>query len=89
MKASILITFLLLSVAAVAAEIPADKDQANRAKFESACAAMITAGGPCAEVKKGGGGRRGCVAEPQNLDKATAECKAAIQEWKALKQQYK
>jgi hypothetical protein len=62
----------------------ASDDDANRAKFEKECAAMIATGGPCADVPKGGGGRRGCVAKPENLEKATPACKAVIAEWKAL-----
>ena len=75
---------LLLAVPAFAAdEDPADL--ANRAKFEKDCAAMIAPGGPCAEVPMGGGGRRGCVAQNIDNEKATPECKATIEEWKALK----
>jgi hypothetical protein len=70
---------LFVSVCAFASD-----DAANRAKFEKECAAMISAGGPCADVKAGGGGRRGCVAKPENLEKATPECKAVIEEWKAM-----
>jgi hypothetical protein len=32
----------------------------------------------------GGGGRRGCVAKPENLEKATPACKTVIEEWKEL-----
>ncbi len=73
---------LFLSVPAFAADEDA-ADLANRAKFEKDCAAMIAPGGPCAEVKMGGGGRRACA--DANIDKATPECKATIEEWKALK----
>ncbi len=45
---------------------------------------MIAPGGPCADVKTGGGGRRGCVAKPENLEKATPACKKVIEDWKAL-----
>jgi hypothetical protein len=83
MKALALIAALsLFSLAAFAAD--ANKDTANRAKFEKECAAMITAGGACADVKAGGGGRRGCVAKPENLEKATPACKEVIEEWKAM-----
>ncbi len=81
--ALLLISLLLCAGTAFAAEDAAD--QANRAKFEKECAAMIAPGGPCAEVKMGGGGRRGCVAQPENLEKASASCKQVIDEWKALK----
>lgn len=74
---------VFLSVPAFAADDAAD--QANRAKFEKECAAMIAPGAPCGEVKAGGGGRRGCVSQPENLEKATPACKAVIEEWKALK----
>lgn len=73
---------MLMCTSAFAADEAADK--ANRAKFEKECAALISAGGPCAEVATGGGGRRGCVAKPENLAKASAACKAVIEEWKAL-----
>jgi hypothetical protein len=73
---------LLLSVNAFATDEAADA--ANRAKFEKECAVMIAPGGPCADVKAGGGGRRGCVAKPENLEKATPACKAVIEEWNAL-----
>ena len=75
---------LFLAVPAFAADEDA-ADLANRAKFEKECAAMIAPGGPCAEVKKGGGGRRGCVDQNIADAKVTPECKAAIEEWKALK----
>jgi len=76
-----LITFflLLLSFNAFAVD-----DAANREKFEKECAVMIAKGGPCADVKAGAGGRRGCVSKPENLEKATPECKAVIEEWKAM-----
>ena len=74
---------LLLGVNAFAADEAADL--ANRALFEKECATLIAPGGPCADVPKGGGGRRGCVAKPENLDKASPACKKAIEEWKALK----
>ena len=76
-------TIFLFSISAFAADDAAD--QANRAKFEKACAALIAPGSPCGDVKAGGGGRRGCVSKPENLEKATPECKAVIEEWKALK----
>lgn len=77
----VVFSFFLLCGNAFAAE--AD-DAANRAKFEKACAAMIAPGAPCGDVKAGGGGRRGCVSKPENLEKATPECKAVIEEWKAM-----
>ena len=80
--ALILITSLLLSVNAFAADDEADK--ANRAKFEKECAVMIAPGGPCADVPKGDGGRRGCVSKPENFEKATPACKAVIEEWRAM-----
>ena len=73
---------LLFCTSAFAADEAADK--ANRAKFEKECAAMIAPGGPCAEVKAGGGGRRGCVAKPENIEKATPACKQVVDEWKAM-----
>jgi hypothetical protein len=83
MRTLVLVTsLLLLSVTAFAADEAADT--ANRAKFEKECAAMIAPGGPCADVKAGGGGRRGCVAKPENIEKATPACKQVIDEWKAL-----
>lgn len=72
----------LVSATAFAADEAADT--ANRALFEKECAALIAPGGPCADVQKGGGGRRGCVAKPENLDKASPACKKVIEEWKAL-----
>jgi hypothetical protein len=45
---------------------------------------MIAPGGPCADVKAGGGGRRACVSKQENLEKATPECKAVIEEWKEM-----
>ncbi|HMK43583.1 MAG TPA: hypothetical protein VK445_05545 [Dissulfurispiraceae bacterium] len=75
----VLSAVLLLGVNAFAAD-----DDANRAKFEKECGALIAPGGPCADVAKGGGGRRGCVAKPENLAKATPECKAVIEEWQAM-----
>ena len=80
--AVMLILSLLLSASAFAAEDAADL--ANRAKFEKECSVMIAAGGPCADVPKGGGGRRGCVSKPENFDKATPQCKAVIEEWRAM-----
>ena len=80
--ALILISSLMLSVSAFAADDEADK--ANRAKFEKECAVMIAPGGPCADVPKGDGGRRGCVSKPENFDKATPTCKAVIEEWRAM-----
>ena len=79
--AVMLILSLLLCASAFAAD---DADVANRAKFEKECSAMITAGGPCADVPTGGGGRRGCVSKPENFDKATPQCKAVIEEWRAM-----
>jgi hypothetical protein len=78
----LLISLLLFSVNAFAADEAADA--ANRAKFEKECAALIAPGGPCADVKAGGGGRRGCVAKPENIEKATPACKQVIDEWKAM-----
>jgi hypothetical protein len=75
--------FLLLSLNVFAADDPADV--ANRALFEKECAQFIAPGGPCGDVKAGGGGRRGCVAKPENLEKASPACKAVIDAWKALK----
>ena len=80
--AMILALSLLLCASAFAADDAAD--QANRAKFEKECSAMITAAGPCANVPTGGGGRRGCVGKPENFDKATPQCKAVIEEWRAM-----
>jgi len=74
--------FVLLPAASVFAAD--DADVANRAKFEKECSAMIAAGGPCADVPTGGGGRRGCVSKPENFDKATPQCKAVIEEWRAM-----
>jgi hypothetical protein len=45
---------------------------------------MIAPGGPCADVPKGDGGRRGCVSKPENFEKATPACKAVIEEWRAM-----
>lgn len=59
-------------------------DLANRAKFAKACKPMISVGGPCARVKMGGGGRRRCVDNNITDPKVTPECKASIDEWKAL-----
>ena len=78
----VLMMSLLLCASAFAADDAADL--ANRAKFEKECGAMITGAGPCATVPTGGGGRRGCVAKPENLDKATPQCKAVIEEWRAM-----
>jgi hypothetical protein len=77
-----LLVSLLLCASAFAADDAADKE--NRAKFEKECAALIAAGGPCADVPAGGGGRRGCVAKPENLAKASPACKAVVEEWKAM-----
>lgn len=77
-----LIALLVFSVNALAVDEAADK--ANRAKFEKECAAMIAPGGPCADVPVGGGGRRGCVAKPENLEKASPACKVVIEEWKEM-----
>ena len=76
----VLVSFLLFSFTAFAYD-----DTANRTKFEKECAALISKGGPCADVKAGGGGRRSCVANSENIQKATPECKAVIEEWKANK----
>jgi len=76
---------LLFAVSAFAVDEAADK--ANRTKFEKECAALIAPGGPCADVQAGGGGRRACVAKPENLEKATPACKEVIEEWKALQKQ--
>ena len=78
--AIILMSSLLLSCSAFAAD-----DASNRVAFEKECAVMIAPGGPCGDVVAGGGGRRGCVAKPENLEKATPACKAVIEEWKTLK----
>ena len=78
----LIVSLLLFSANAFAADEAADA--ANRAKFEKECAVMIAPGGPCADVKTGGGGRRGCVAKPENIEKATPACKQVIEEWKAL-----
>ena len=75
----VLMTIFLFNVNAFAVD-----DATNRANFEKECAAMIAKGGPCADVIAGGGGRRGCVAKPENLEKATPACKAVIEEWKAI-----
>ena len=78
----ILVSLLLFCGSALAVDEAADK--ANRAQFEKECAAMIASGGPCADVKSGGGGRRGCVAKPENISKATPACKKVIDEWSAM-----
>ena len=78
------VSLLLFGANAFAADEAADA--ANRAKFEKECAVMIAPGGPCADVKTGGGGRRGCVAKPENIEKATPACKQVIEEWKAMQQ---
>ncbi|HMK56807.1 MAG TPA: hypothetical protein VK448_09240 [Dissulfurispiraceae bacterium] len=80
-KLLVLVPFLLFSISAFAAD-----DASNKAKFEKDCAAMIAPGGPCADVKAGGGGRRACVSKPENLAAASPECKAVIEEWKAMQQ---
>ncbi|HMK59951.1 MAG TPA: hypothetical protein VK452_02255 [Dissulfurispiraceae bacterium] len=80
-KLLILVPCLLFSISAFAAD-----DASNKAKFEKDCAAMIAPGGPCADVKAGGGGRRSCVSKPENIEKASPECKAVIEEWKTLQQ---
>jgi len=77
--AVLLASALLLSMNAFATD-----DEANRAKFEKECAAMIAPDGPCAQVAKGGGGRRGCVSQPENFAKATPACKAVIEEWREM-----
>ncbi|MFP5213096.1 MAG: hypothetical protein ACLGPL_06920 [Acidobacteriota bacterium] len=79
----VLIATLFFSVNAFAA-VDEAADKANKTKFEKECAAMISAGGPCADVPAGGGGRRGCVAKPENLEKASPACKDVIKEWKDL-----
>jgi hypothetical protein len=61
----------------------ASAQDANQAKFEKECAALLTKGGPCADVPKGEGRRRACVAKSENLEKASPSCKAVIAEWKA------
>ena len=76
----VLLASLLLSINAFAAD-----DASNKANFEKECADMIAPGGPCGDVVAGGGGRRACVAKPENLEKATPACKAVIEEWKTLK----
>lgn len=63
----------------------ASAQDANQDKFEKECASLITNGGPCADVPKGEGRRRACVAKPENLEKGTPGCKAVIQEWQASK----
>jgi hypothetical protein len=75
----LLVPLLLFSVSAFAVD-----DAGNRAKFEKECAALIAKGGPCGHVPKGDGSRRGCVAKPENIEKATPECKAVIKEWMAM-----
>jgi hypothetical protein len=75
----VLITCLLFSVNAFAVD-----DATNRANFEKECAVLIAPGGPCADVIKGGGGRRGCVSKPENIAKASPACKAVIEEWKSM-----
>lgn len=70
---------LLFSINAFAAD-----DATNKAQFEKECAAMIAPGAPCGEVTAGGGSRRACLSKPENLEKATPECKAVIEEWKAM-----
>jgi hypothetical protein len=79
----LLLSLLLFSVNASAADETADA--ANKAKFEKECAAMIAPGAPCGDVKAGGGGRRGCVAKPENITKATPACKLVVDEWTAMK----
>jgi hypothetical protein len=63
----------------------ASAQDANQDKFEKECAPLIAKGGPCADVPKGEGRRRACVAKPENLEKAPAGCKAAIKEWEDSK----
>ena len=81
---------LLVAAAALCLAVPAlavdgdEADLANRQKFAKACKPMIIPGGPCALVKMGGGGRRRCVDEHIADPKVTPECKASIDEWKAL-----
>ncbi len=77
----ILASSLVLSVSAFGTT----DDEANRAKFEKECAAMIAPDGPCGHVVKGGGGRRGCVSQPENFEKVSPECKAVIEEWREMK----
>ena len=60
-------------------------DEANRAKFEKECAAMIAPDAVCGNVAKGNGGRRGCVSQADNFAKATPACQAVIEEWRAMK----
>lgn len=76
---SALILSLMFSINAFAAD-----DASNKAKFEKECAALIAPGAPCGEVKAGSGSRRACVSKPENIEKATPECKAVIEEWKEL-----
>ena len=61
----------------------ASAEDANQVKFEKECAALLSKGGPCADVPKGEGRRRACVSKPENLEKASPSCKAVIEEWKA------
>ncbi|MDR3089746.1 MAG: hypothetical protein LBU39_08020 [Desulfobulbaceae bacterium] len=79
--ALVLVASLLLSIPAFATT----DDDANRAKFEKECAAMIAPDGPCGHVVKGGGGRRGCVSQEDVFAKATPACQAVIEEWRAMK----
>lgn len=78
MKKMIVLGFSLFAGVGVASA-----QDANQDKFETECAALITKGGPCADVPKGEGRRRACVAKPENLEKASPGCKAVIEEWKA------
>jgi hypothetical protein len=78
----VVISFLLITGTGFAADDAADVE--NRALFEKECAEMIAPGAPCGDVKAGGGGRRGCVAKPENLEKATPACKAVIEAWQAM-----
>lgn len=80
----VILTLCMMLACGVAAAADEAADAANRAKFEKECAPLIAPGGPCADVKAGGGGRRGCVAKAENLEKASPACKQVIEEWKAL-----
>jgi hypothetical protein len=78
MKKIVVVGFLLFAGVGVASA-----HDANQEKFEKECAALLAKGGPCADVPKGQGRRRACVAKPENLEKASPSCKAVIEEWKA------
>ena len=78
MKKIIVVGFLLFAGVG-----GASAQDANQEKFEKECSALLAKGGPCADVPKGQGRRRACVAKPENLQKASPSCKAVIEEWKA------